>query len=90
MELNPYLSEEHGRGARLAAALNVSTVLVSQWKNGKQIPDDRCQPIEYETGGQVTCEEMRPDLPWLRIKDPAWPNPAGRPLLDHATTQSAA
>jgi DNA-binding transcriptional regulator YdaS (Cro superfamily) len=47
-----------------------------------RIPTDRCAQIERATEGAVTCEEMRPDVTWVRIPDPEWPHPLGRPLLD--------
>ena len=33
--------------------------------------------------GDCTCEAMRPDVSWVRIKDKDWPHPKGRPLVDH-------
>ncbi|MBX9728048.1 MAG: helix-turn-helix domain-containing protein [Sphingopyxis sp.] len=76
-------------GAELATRLGVPAPLVSQWRTGaRSIPVERCPSIERETGGAVTCEEMRPDVAWKRVKDRKWPHPEGRPLLDF--TEAAA
>lgn len=47
-------------------------------------PTDRCPAIERATEGRVTCEELRPDIRWHRIPDPAWPHAEGRPAIDVA------
>lgn len=65
--------------AKLAALIGVSAQVLSNWK-ARGVPSDRCAAIEQATG--VPCEELRPDVAWVRIKDKAWPNPKGRPLID--------
>lgn len=49
-----------------------------------------CVAVESATDGVVTCEDLRPDVRWVRIKDKAWPHPQGRPLVDHAPAREAA
>jgi DNA-binding transcriptional regulator YdaS (Cro superfamily) len=49
-----------------------------------------CVAAEGATDGAVTCEELRPDVAWVRIKDKSWPHPHGRPLVDHAPAKEAA
>lgn len=47
----------------LAKRLGVSYQAVQKWvANG--VPADRCAAVESATG--VRCEELRPDLQWLR------------------------
>lgn len=89
MDLKTYTSER-GRQTSLANAIGAQSQLVWQWSNGvRPVPDDRCAAIEKATEGQVTCEEMRPDLPWHRIADRSWRwHPKGRPALD--VTKAAA
>jgi DNA-binding transcriptional regulator YdaS (Cro superfamily) len=86
MHLRDYLKNKpRGTGSALAAALKVQRVLVSQWaaeKSPRPVPQEHCAPLERETAGEVTAEEMRPDLPWLRVKDRKWPNPKGKPMCD--------
>lgn len=83
MNIGTYLSTVCS-AANLAAKITVAPSLISQWKNGvRPIPDDRCPAIEFATAGAVTCEELRPDLVWVRVPDTAWPHPGGRPLVDH-------
>ncbi len=69
----------------LALALRISAPTVHQWINGaRRVPEDRCPEIELACKGAVTCEQLRPDLSWVRVADSAWPHAEGRPLLDHA------
>jgi len=63
--------------SRLAAALGCTKQTVSNWRT-TQVPDSWAVHIERLTG--VPVEELRPDLPWVRTRDKAWPN--GMPLLD--------
>ena len=52
-----------GSQAKLARSLGVTTPVVNQWISGiRPIPTERCPDIERATSGQVTCEELRPDL----------------------------
>ncbi len=43
-----------------------------------------CPEIERASNGQVSCEQLRPDIRWHRVEDKAWPHPTGRPLIDVA------
>lgn len=55
--------------ASLARKLDISPVLISQWKTGaRPIPLERCFSIEQATNGQVTRKDLRPD-DWMSI----WP-----------------
>lgn len=63
MELKSFLDSERGRASALALLLKISATTVSEWAGGKKrIPAERCPDIERATDGQVTCEELRPDL----------------------------
>lgn len=84
MDLKTYVDQERGRQTLIAQAVNAQPQLVWQWANVRPVPADRCADVELATDGAVTCEELRPDLQWLRVKDSKWPNPKGRPLLDVA------
>ena len=66
----------------IAQAVNAQPQLVWQWANVREVPAERCSDVEKACDGAVTCEELRPDLCWLRVKDADWPHPKGRPLLD--------
>lgn len=62
MQLHEWLSVERGRAKALADYLRVPASLISKMGSGeKRIPIDHCPDIEEFTGGQVTCEEQRPD-----------------------------
>lgn len=51
-----------GSQSRLATALNLKPMAISQWKRRGRIPVEHVLAIEQLTGGQVTRHEMRPDL----------------------------
>ncbi len=53
------------------------------------IPPERCPAIERATQGAVAVETLRSDVQWSRIPDPAWPHPAGRPVIDVARPVAA-
>lgn len=53
----------------LAKSLGVTVGAVHQWTKGyKQVPVERCIPIEMATKGEVKAEELRPDHPWHVIR----------------------
>lgn len=40
---------------------------VTNWMlPGRVVPADQCEAIEAATSGAVTCEQLRPDLEWVR------------------------
>lgn len=86
MELRSYLdTAPRGTAAAIAKSVDVSPVMVTQWANGeKPVPAVRCPLIEFATAGQVTAEELCDEVVWIRVSDPDWPNPFGRPCIDIA------
>ena len=51
----------------LARELGVSSAAPSMWKSRGNVPAEYCPAIERFTKNQgaiVTCEELRPDIPW--------------------------
>lgn len=89
MQLKDYLGGRHGAQTKLAASLQCPSQLVYQWANKiRPIPTPRCPAIERATNGEVTCEELRPDINWVRLPDPDWTwNAHGRPLIDATQSQ---
>lgn len=85
MSLLQYVKAERGRAAKLAAGIGVSPVMIHQWANGvKALPVGRAPDVERATGGELPCEVTRADVTWIRVPDPAWPHPEGRPCIDVA------
>lgn len=85
MQLRSFVDAERGAATRLARDVGVSPPLIWQWLSGQRpIPPDRCPAIERASGGKVSCEELRTDVRWLRVPDPDWPHPQGRPCIDVA------
>lgn len=70
-----------GGPATVARKLGIKSPSVTGW-NGR-VPAKRCPDMERAFG--VPCEEIRPDVRWVRVPDPDWPNPAGRPCIDVAS-----
>jgi DNA-binding transcriptional regulator YdaS (Cro superfamily) len=61
MKLSEYLSNR-GAQSDLAKSMGVSPVLIHQWASElRQVPFERCMPIEIATGGAVTRKDLRPD-----------------------------
>lgn len=85
MDLFAYLNAARGAQSTLCTAIAAHSPDMSRWATGaRPVPPDRCPAIERATNGQVTCTELRPDVAWHRVPDPAWPHPEGRPLIDVA------
>lgn len=76
--------ETAGGQSRLARRIGARQQEVWNWLNGRQVPEHRCPSIERAVQAQVTCEDLRPDIRWHRVPDPAWPHPQGRPCIDVA------
>lgn len=43
----------------------ISAQAVHKWKT---VPAERCPEIEKATGGEVKCEELRPDVDWAYLR----------------------
>lgn len=55
--------------ADLAKELGVTPGAVSQWVSGTtEVAAERCPAIERATGGQVRCEDLRPDVEWSVLR----------------------
>ncbi|MDP1586305.1 MAG: YdaS family helix-turn-helix protein [Prosthecobacter sp.] len=72
MDINTYLITARRTGKNFADALGVPPPLLSQWRTGvRAVPAERCPSVERETGGLVTCEELRPDVDWAYLRGTA-------------------
>ena len=55
-----------------AAAIAVPVQSVYFWRSGeRRVPADYCPRIEEATGGLVRCEDLRPDVRWDVLRNPA-------------------
>lgn len=52
--------------ARVIPGVN-SYQTVQQWRVSG-VPAERCPDIEAATNGEVTCEELRPDVNWAVLR----------------------
>ena len=69
MNLRTYIDQQRGQASALGRAIGVTPVLISQWANGhRPVPAERCPAIEKATSGEVTCEELRPDVDWAYLR----------------------
>lgn len=57
-----------GGPAELAAAINVSSQVITNWLARNRVPAERCPSIERATKGAVTCEALRPDVDWAYLR----------------------
>lgn len=84
--LADYLKAERGRAVRLARAMSAHPVLLRQWAAGRLIPPNRAPDLELATEGALQVEQLCDRVRWVRVADPAWPHPQGRPCIDVAAT----
>lgn len=56
-----------GNRSALARAIGITPWAVSKWDVNKP-PIERCLDIERATGGQVTAEQLRPDVNWEYVR----------------------
>lgn len=71
--------------AAVAQAVRMHDQYLYQCLTGRRpTPAERCPDIERATQARVTCEQLRPDVRWLRVPDPHWPHVSGRPCIDAA------
>ncbi|MCW9733721.1 helix-turn-helix domain-containing protein [Avibacterium sp. 20-15] len=56
-----------GGQSALAKHFNIRPWAVSKWQKSG-VPAERCPEIEKLTNGQVTCEELRPDIDWSVLR----------------------
>lgn len=75
-----------GSMQKLAEVLAVTKGAVSQWKDpDRRIPAEHCPIIERLTSGEVKCEDLRPDVDWGYLRNPAVAKKFGRRAEDVAT-----
>ena len=69
--MNPVIraSKVLGSQSRLAAALGVTPMSVSHWKN-RGVPAAYCLTIQELTDGEVTVFELRPDIFGSQVSPP--------------------
>lgn len=90
MNLDQYLSRPDAPSVvAFAAAIGdrLHSDQVRAWRyghGGRKPAPHNCAAIERASEGLVTCEELRPDLSWHRVRDKSWPHKDGRPCLDVA------
>lgn len=56
-----------GSTSALARAIGLTPWAVSKWDRNNP-PKDRCLAIEEATSGQVTAEQLRPDINWAYVR----------------------
>lgn len=82
--MNTVSIDDLGGTLAVARMAGVAAPSVTAWRR-RGIPMERCPALEAGTEGRYTCEQMRPDVRWVRVADAAWPwHPKGRPLIDVA------
>ena len=80
------LIDTMGGPAAVARMCGITAPSVIGWRG--RIPKERCPDLERGLEGRVTVAEMRSDVRWVRVPDPTWPHPDGRPCIDTATPRN--
>ncbi len=63
-----------GSKSALAKAIGVSDQAVAFWEKGARRPDvDSCIKIDKATARAVRCEDLRADIDWAYLRQPASP-----------------
>lgn len=75
--------------SELARLIGAKPQRVSNWRR-RGVAVSECPAIERATNGAVAVERLRPDVRWVRVPDPAWPHPGGRPCIDVAAVKEVA
>jgi DNA-binding transcriptional regulator YdaS (Cro superfamily) len=79
--------KECGGQQSLATLLGISQPTVSEWVNGvRPVPPERCIQIEQLPAVSQTCEQLRPDVSWVRLPSKGWPK--GKPLIDKSPNRA--
>lgn len=63
-----------GGPSAIARQLGVTSQAVSLWTLNQRIPADRVPALEgmaREAGVAIRAEQMRPDIPWAALREPA-------------------
>jgi DNA-binding transcriptional regulator YdaS (Cro superfamily) len=82
------LIDQLGGVSAVARMTGVSAPTAHAYRQ-RGIPAERCPAIERATAGRWTVDTLCPSARWSRIPDPAWPHPAGRPVIDVARPVAA-
>lgn len=88
---NPVQRAADAVGGRVALAemVNVTPAMVHQWLHGiRQVSAERCPAIERATGGQVRCEDLRPDVDWAVLRCQCADTPDVEPVAVDSTAPS--
>lgn len=69
MNLHEYIQEKSSVKA-ISEKTGISINFLYQVKTGmRKLPFQSCLLIETATNGEVTCEELRPDIDWKKWSD---------------------
>lgn len=63
MDIRAYLEKHHLSQGQFSKQIGVSQGLIWQWLEGKtRITAERAKEIEEKTGGEITRQDLRPDI----------------------------
>ncbi len=76
--------------SRVAEQMGLHEQYLYQCITGRRkLPEAHCPPLERATEGRIKCEDIRPDITWVRVKDKSWPwHAKGKPLVDVLPVES--
>jgi DNA-binding transcriptional regulator YdaS (Cro superfamily) len=71
----------------LASLIGSAASAPSMWRKRGAVPAEQAPNIERAVGGKVPVERLCPTAKYVRVPDPDWPHPDGKPLLDTTRDQ---
>lgn len=82
MRAMPELITTLGGPTAIARLLGIKPPSVIGWRG--KVPFDRRPALERALYPRVKVEDFGSDVQWVRVTDPDWPHPLGRPCIDVA------
>ena len=81
------LIERLGGPAAVARMVGCKPPSVIEWRK-RGIPAERRPDIERAKYPDFTVDEIADGVRWVRVPDPEWPHPHGRPCIDVASLET--
>lgn len=72
-----------GGTVAVARKLELAAPSVTNWKK-RGVPPERRPDLELHYYPRFEVEQIKDGARWVRVPDPSWPHPGGRPCLDVA------
>lgn len=68
MDIRQSIKEEFGGTVRFARLVGATPQQVTNWL-ARKVPAEWCPTIESATSGRIRCEDLRPDIDWVVLRN---------------------